>query len=568
MEVELGPVERFEPAGRQPSPDPTPSPQPQEPAERTAAPMPTRKPAPVPTRTPAELATVEVQERAAAPSPRYLPDPSPDVPLVLPGPARPAASGNPKLAGLLRQARAYPSGPGWREVAELAVELEDYATATTAYSEEAAIYRHSGDVQAAIVEEGKAAEFATELKLYRTVAAPTGAKLERLEPASGCYVGAFIDRDSNLRQQVMASQRYGDVDQFNELTGKKHASFFMYRSYGEPFPTKWGEYLKQRGAIINIAWEPDNIDLVTADQSYLDRFVADAARLDHPVILRFASEMNGAWTSYNGDPEAYKKAFRAVHQATRKAPKVALLWCPNAVPVKDIDDYYPGDEYVDWVGVNFYSVPFLDNDVNRSGQRIHPTEHLKYVYEKYSKRKPIAIGEWAASQQSSASEENFLGFGTTKMAQLYSSLPTRFPRVKLVYWYDKDNITAEAKADRRLNNYQLTSPPEMLEQYRRSVASDYFIDSQRVSPDFAYKELKGTPKLGARDVVRVFLKSYDPELTVYFKADGALIHASKNPSDWYLTGAQLKRLKEPKVTVLVYDSRSRFVTREEFEVEF
>lgn len=507
-------------------------------------------------------------ERPGAPDPRYLPAPTSDLALVLPGPARAGGADNARLASLLQQARSYPSGPGWREVAELAVELEDYATATMAYSEEAEIYRQSGDVQAAIVEEGKAAQFATELKLYYTVPAPSAGKLERLEPAAGCYVGAFIDRDDNLKQTMLASQVYGDVDQFNELTGKPHASFFMYRSYGEPFPTEWGEYLKARGAIVNIAWEPHDIGQVQADSAYLTQFVNAAARLDHPVMLRFASEMNGAWTSYNGDPEAYKKAFRAVHEATRRAPKVALLWCPNSVPVKDIEAYYPGDEYVDWVGVNFYSVPFLDNDVNRPGERIHPTEHLKYVYEKYSQRKPIAIGEWAASQQSSVSQKSFLDFGTTKMSQLYSSLPTEFPRVKLVYWYDKDNITAESKADRRLNNYQLTSPPQMLEQYRRSVSSPYFIGAGQDSPRFVYRTLEGTPKLSNSDVVRVFLKSYDPDLRVYFKADGAIIHASQNPSEWYLTASQLKGVKNSEVTVLVYDSRSRFVTREVFKVQF
>lgn len=540
---------------------------PPKPVARAEAPPPPkvkeRKPAPLPAQKPKNI------ERKAAPVPVPVPGsflpPDSNLALSLPGPARSSGEGDARLGNLLREARNYPSGVAWRRLADRAVELEDFSTAAMAYSEEAKIYRETGDIQAAIVEDGKASQYRTELQLYRTVDASEPAKLERLEPSAGCYLGAFIDRDSRLRQRMLDSQVYGDVEQFNELVKKPHASFFMYRSYGQPFPTKWARYLKSNGAIVNIAWEPHDLSEITSDSRYLRNFVDSAKRLDHPVVLRFASEMNGAWTAYNGDPEAYKKAFRTVHQATRSAPKVALLWCPNAVPVKDIDAYYPGDDYVDWVGVNFYSVPFLDNDVKRSGARIHPTEHLKYVYDKYSARKPIAIGEWAASQQSSASEADFLPFGTNKMAQLYSSLPTRFPRVKMVNWYDKNNIKAEAKVDRRLNNYQLTEPREMLESYQRSIASDYFIGSDMKPSRFVYKPLSSPAALSPDDAVRVFLKSYDPELKVYFKADGRIIHASSDPSAWYLTATQLRSLSKPVVTVLVYDSQDRFVTKTKFK---
>lgn len=550
--------------GESPFAAPKPAVVERKPAPLPDPPAPLETPKPLPLERPPAPAPPVAIERTAAPAPSLMPSAKSNLALSLPGPAKAAASDDPKLSRLLREAESYPSGPGWRQAAELAVELEDFATAARAYAEEAKIYRHSGDTQAAIVEEGKAAQYTTELSLHRTIPAPRPDKLERLEPAAGCYVGAFIDRDYSIQRHMLESQFYGDVAQFNNLVKKDHASFFMYRSYGQPFPLKWGRYLKKHGAIVNIAWEPSDLRQVHDDPDYLRRFVDAAESLDHPVILRFASEMNGAWTAYNGDPEAYKKAFRLVHKETRRAPKVALLWCPNAVPVRDIDAYYPGDDYVDWVGVNFYSVPFLDNDVSRSGARIHPTEHLKYVYDKYAARKPIAIGEWAASQESSASKESFLNFGTTKMAQLYSSLPTKFPRVKMVNWYDKNNIEAEAKIDRRLNNYQLTAPAQMLERYQSSVGSPYFIGADGKEPSYSYKPFKSKFELRGASAVRLFLKSYDPDLKVYFKADGAIIHASSDPTQWYLTSSQLRELKTPKVVVLVFDSRDRFVTKTSF----
>ena len=124
----------------------------------------------------------------------------------------------------------------------------------------------------------------------------------------------------------------------------------MYRSYGKPFPTEWAEYVKSQGAMVHIAWEPSDISKVASDD-YLKNFIDEADKLDHPVMLRFAGEMNGEWTAYNGDPEAYKKAFRVVFEESRRATKVALMWCPNTVPQADIDDYYPGDDHVDWASL-------------------------------------------------------------------------------------------------------------------------------------------------------------------------------------------------------------------------
>jgi beta-mannanase len=74
--------------------------------------------------------------------------------------------------------------------------------------------------------------------------------------------------------------------------------------------------------------------------------------------------MNGDWTRYGGDPVRYKIAWKTVADVmSERAPNVALVWCVNHVPEKNIPAFYPGDPYVDWVGVNFYSVPFHDNNV-------------------------------------------------------------------------------------------------------------------------------------------------------------------------------------------------------------
>lgn len=525
-------------------------------AEVVASPAVSASPAPEPM-----VLAVETSSIRATPSPGVPVEaefwPRSTLALSLPGPASPRTGSSPELASLLGQARVSGMAAHWRKAGEKALQLQLYQQAVLAFRREAAIYRSKGILQAALAQEARANQYATELSLYLGQPAGPAGKLERLEPAAGCLIGAFIDRDDNLRQFMLDSQTHGDVDQFNQMVGKDHASFFMYRAYGQPFPTRWAEYLKERQAIVHIAWEPKSLDDVR-DDSYLREFVDALVELDHPVILRFASEMNGEWTPYHGDPEEYKAAFRLVHRATRRAPKVALLWCPNTIPRQGLESYYPGDDAVDWVGVNFYSVPFLDNDPKRPGDKIHPTDHLQAVYDLYAARKPIAVGEWAASRQSKIKAEPTTEFAKVKISQLYGTLPTRYPRVKLVNWYGSNNLR-EATPSRQLNNYQVTSPSDLRAHYGRAVASPYFLGAGQTSSRIAYRPLVGRTRISAETSLRIALKSYEQRPKVYFRVNGSLVLATADALDWRLSPNHWKPGKNV-VEVLVYDRKDRFVT--------
>lgn len=485
--------------------------------------------------------------------------------LALPGEPRAGAALPPALAALREAARVAGSAAEWRRFADAAAAAGFHAEAADGYRREAAVYRRTGDVNAALVEEAKALEHATSLEvyLYRQAGEADVRRLstgQRLEPAVGCYLGAFVDRDHFIRDFEMDSQRHGDVAQFAELVGRAHASFFMYRSYGQPFPTKWVEYLKRNGAIPHIAFEPSDLSKVR-DDAYLRSFVEDARRTNWPVFIRFAGEMNGEWTRYHGNPAAYRKAFRTVYTAFRRAPLAALLWCPNTVPQTDIDPYYPGDDATDWVGVNFYSVLFEDNDPNRPADRRNPTDMLEYVYRTYSARKPLAIGEWAASHRSALEDVNRPDFASTKIRQLYDSLPTRYPRVKMVNWYDCDNLV-KAQPGRQLNNYLLTDLAPVREAYRRATASPWYLGAGKSHPGqatVAAIPLNDGDSANGRDVVDVRVRTFTDSPSVFLRVDGKVTAARKGPGGHRVALAGLKPGRHV-VEALVYDG-ARYVDR-------
>jgi hypothetical protein len=367
-----------------------------------------------------------------------------------------------------------------RRRADQAAAQGRYAEAAELYRKEAAIYRGNGDINGAKVEEMKADRYSSSVKLFAHLAGARPwipANLAKWEPPYGCYLGGFIDRDERLGEPFNDEnfQTHQNPDAFARLVGKKHASLFCYLSYGKPLPKKWIERLRQQKIAPHIAWEPNSGLGPVTDNAYLRDFAQDCARARVPIFLRFASEMNGDWTAYHGDPAAYKQKWILVAKVFRQlAPNVAMLWCVNSIPEKNISEYYPGDEWVDWVGINFYSVPFYDNQRNRPGLADNPSDTLKYVYKLYAKTKPIAIGEFGASHLSKVDNQDRSEWTAKKINELYASLPRLYPRVKMVDIFNMDNLKY-AEPGRQLNNYSITDTEGVKQGYRRAVAPDYFL---------------------------------------------------------------------------------------------
>lgn len=287
----------------------------------------------------------------------------------------------------------------------------------------------------------------------------------KFEPRTGIYLGAYILQDEVIK---------GDMSTFNRMTGKKHATFFKYVGYGEPFPKEWVEQVKKQGAFPHIAFEPNNGLAEVKDDAYLRKWAKDAGASKVPILLRFASEMNGTWVKYSGDPELYKEKWRLVHRVMQEeAPNVAMLWSVFTHPERTIPVYYPGDEYVDWVGVNIYNVIYHNNNVKERADFEDPLMLLEYVYRLFGWRKPIAISEYGATHYTVTDNKYYVEFAKKKISRMYANLK-KYPRVKAIYYFDVNNLL-NAPAGRKINNYSIIDNPEILAVYRDLIKDDYFL---------------------------------------------------------------------------------------------
>ncbi len=87
----------------------------------------------------------------------------------------------------------------------------------------------------------------------------------------------------------------------------------------------------------------------------LARVIRDSGRV---VYLRIGYEFDGPHNAY--DPALYREAYRHIVDRLRaaKLTKVAYVWHSQArsetYQGRDMMEWYPGDKYVDWVGISYF----------------------------------------------------------------------------------------------------------------------------------------------------------------------------------------------------------------------
>ncbi|WP_231593999.1 glycoside hydrolase family 26 protein [Cytobacillus firmus] len=320
---------------------------------------------------------------------------------------------------------------------------------------------------------------------------------EKYEPRSGIYLGGYVLQDEYINKSM---------NTFNKLTGKTHASYFRYVGYGKPFPKEWAEEVIAAGGFPQVAWEPNNGLEEVKDDEYLLQFAKDAGELKVPILLRYASEMNGTWTFYSGHSEKYIEKWKLVHDVMEKeAPNVMMLWNVFTMPESTIAEFYPGDEYVDYVGVNIYNVFYHNDKIEEKSDFEDPLRLLDYVYNTYSHKKPIVIGEYGATNYTVTDGKHHDEFAVEKITRMYKYLPELYPRVKFIYYFDVNNLV-NAPEGRKINNYAITEKKSILNAYSDNIKTDRYLSKVEESPakDETYS-------------YRDFLFYYDGKLYVDFQ---------------------------------------------------
>nr|WP_307992427.1 glycosyl hydrolase [uncultured Niameybacter sp.] len=459
------------------------------------------------------------------------------------------------------------------ELAKAYEKVGKYQLAADHYYKQAALYKNKGeDKQSYLAAMRKADELNSTIEFYSVEeAVANSTQLGKYEPTRGAYIGAFITGEEKYSD---TSYNWGgtlnEFEEFNALIGKKHATFFDYGSIGSTLNNSFQRQeqdIKAAGGAVHIAYEP-NRGLQEVTKEAITKYAEELRDLGVPVFLRYASEMNGKWVPWHGNPTLYIKKWKMVHDIMEQiAPNVAMVWSPSEMPLDKIEAYYPGDTYVDWVGLSIYSAQFENGDSTKPTDRRNPLEALDFIYSKYAARKPIMISEYAASHEAGfvPNKQDTSKFAIAKMTYFYESIKTKYPRVKCIQWYSADNYNLPDKSKNRVNYSLLEGAGKgVLERYKKIVQDDYFLSDVVNGPLVAKqttlpktsKEIKGSVKVSKDLTLRTWVKSYDPYISqVVYKLNGERLESVNiAPYEITLPYAKLKT-GQNTLEAVVFDSK-------------
>ncbi len=478
-----------------------------------------------------------------------------------------------RIAHFAELVKTEPTAANYRLLADSCVQDRNFTRARDAFENAANVYRGKGMTSEGYAEDRLSERYEVQAIPFfqeptRGNQPPVADTHAKFEPVYGCYSGAFIDHEDSIhgtyRDEYQTWRR--DASAFNHLTGIHHAIFFMYLGYGRMFPTKFLTHVNDNGGAAQIAFEPKSLNDVRDDE-YLHGFARAAKATRTPIFLRFASEMNGDWVPYNGNPAQYIEKFRLVARIMHaEAPNVAMVWCPFEIPVRTIADYFPGDDAVDWVGLNIYSVPYWDNDPHRTADWRNPADSLRYVYDRYSAKHPIMICEYAASHRSSLDNVDRPDLARTKMGELYAALPRMYPRVKAVCWLSM-NAIKHAIPGRQSNDYSLLGDNDVRERYRELVDDPYYLGAvSRGKPAEARAitmPLSNGQVLAGKVPLSAWVKLYEDHPRVVWKVNGQIALDSSLPGPYRWVLDTTKMAAGPAAIELdVFDEQGQSVVTE------
>ena len=309
-----------------------------------------------------------------------------------------------------------------------------------------------------------------------------------VQPAAPLFQGVFLGDGASHRDQIRSS-----IQSFGSRVGKAPALVKTFFRIGDDYSASgWvGQVLREVSGTgstnfvaLDLRWSgAPQANLLSAIASgAADDVIRSAARgmrgISAPVLVELGWEMNGNWDYpwqgvSNGGAErgarAYVAAWRHIVDLFRAEGATNVRWVFAPVAGNPVagrgagpshwnwyGHYYPGDEYVDYVGLHGFNGPSVWKTPFLTFADLFDapaTDRMLSDLEQRHPDKPILISEFAC-------EETLLGNKASWVRDAYRSIAGR-PGVVGAIWFDM-----QKEADWRID-----SSLSALDAYREAVAS-------------------------------------------------------------------------------------------------
>ena len=321
----------------------------------------------------------------------------------------------------------------------------------------------------------------------------------QIPPDNKIYHAAFPDFGGT--EDLVSTER---IINFEKLCQHKIAWAYFSNNWTEEkggikFPFQEVMTIHQTGKVPFIRMMPrSSFDAGEADSIYsmenflsgvfdeaIKQWAIDAKHTNIPLLVEFGTEVNGDWfpwnASYNGGSttkhygapglydgmERFRDTYRKIIDICRAQGADNITWFYHCDvynnPEKDWNTkagYYPGDDYIDWIGLSVYGAQTPDESWMTFEDVL--TENWEEIMSISPKGKPIAILEWGVVDNDQHQKPEWI----TNAINCIKQGGKFFPNIKAVsYWHENFDNT----------NLKIDESPESLAAYRASVSDEIFL---------------------------------------------------------------------------------------------
>ena len=332
---------------------------------------------------------------------------------------------------------------------------------------------------------------------------PTAVKKLAVPPEDYLYIGAFADYGQ--KENVVNQNK---IETFETLIEKRIAWAYVTND--------WTDGIRYPRENIKTIWENEQVpfirflprsdqgqndtkaDLIYSLQNIIDgrfdddfRIWANESKKDNiPLLIDFGVEMTGNWMPWSGvyngagttttygdldypdGPERFRDAYRHIIDIFKEEGANHITWFfhPDIQRIPDVEwnsakYYYPGDDYIDWIGLSIYGALHATDKMkvfSDSLQKGYP-----YILE-LSDAKPIALLEFGVAD--GEKDESKKAWLEDAFSSILDNPYLEFKAIS--YWHE-----TWRNDDGTYSKLKIDSSPESLQTFREMIQNPRFLSS-------------------------------------------------------------------------------------------
>ncbi len=262
---------------------------------------------------------------------------------------------------------------------------------------------------------------------------------------------------------------------FEEEIERKFEFLMTYSDFANNVNIEEVEDVYEDGRVMMLTWQPwtyidktqnENLEnesdvlipeiIKGSYDEYIRKWARDIKSVGNPVFVRFANEMNGDWDSwcawyFGKDTDLYNEAWKHLWNIFQEegADNALFIWNPHDRSYPDFvwnnsHMYYPGDEYVDWIGLTGYNngTSFNGDSWREFGEIYYP---LYNEYMRYYSEKPFMITEFSCNEDG-GDKAKWINDGFNEFANM--------PNIKIAVWFNQVDTKWQYNIDSSKRSYK------------------------------------------------------------------------------------------------------------------